>query len=246
MGQTKEAKENQNKMSKEDMEKQLQEAQAALAAIQEKAEAEAKAKADTDETTKKKADDEKRQQLLDEADLKKLLAVDDGEELKKKNVEDLSNREVIDIMANAVETALKASREQAGMDADEKVKELGETVGTIKQILISMRASELVDSAKAKYEDFGEYQDDVRELVTRVYPGMTPEHAYMIAKSTRSATGDTKSRLASERPDASLPASVGGHREVNKESLKDMTPRRRFNEVLNNAVDKYLTGRKEA
>ena len=150
---------------------------------------------------KKKAVDDK---LENDSDLRKVLAeLEEGEpekREKKRNLDQLSNTELVEVIAQAVQThteALGTKQDSATKSALEKVtKELQET----QQALGTFIARQRIDALNARFPDFEEYKEQIAKEMQET-PGLTIEKAYKLAKASELEKHPAPQNVETEIPD---------------------------------------------
>lgn len=198
------------------------------------------------------------QELEARANLEDLLdkaasgAEDDDTSKSKKGVEDLTNREMLDVMSRAVETAMQAKSELGSKASDAKIAELGETVNGLRKVLMQMHARAGVDAARRDHDDFDDYGDDIANILND-YPNLDIDAAYILAKGKRAGKSPSQKQTFSERPtdspsrdiDIMQPRRREGSRE--REDATETRQRKSgtvgFRGFMNDALDKVLANR---
>ena len=128
---------------------------------------------------------QREQELQAESDLKTLINGVDGniaeDATKKRNVEDLSNAQVIDVIVNSVDKAFKARDKLAEGVVKKEVASVKESVAGIKKVLTRMHVQSSVDAARSEHKDFDDYREEILAVMQQ-YEGIAPGDAYVIAK----------------------------------------------------------------
>jgi len=153
------------------------------------------------EAAKKEEEEEEQQRLAAESNLEELFKNEKTSEDTSvdKRVNDLDNTELLDVVANAVDTAITARFEMSNKDVDKKFKETAESMGKIIKLLGQMNASAGMDRLKSKYPDFEKYGNDTMTVLEK-YPMMDIEDAHLLARKIREGDSAPRSQTEFERP----------------------------------------------
>ena len=147
---------------------------------------------------KKKKEDEAN--LAAEADLKTLLdqsKVDNTNDSGIK-INDLTNSELIDVLANAVQTSTNAQIEQALGKVGASINETNDGLRQISKVVGQMVASQGYESVRSGHKDFDLYKEDIFKTLT-ANPGMQIEDAYFMVKGRKIGDGPGAQNLEMER-----------------------------------------------
>ena len=132
--------------------------------------------------------------LAEDADLKKALNMVEGDKY-----EQLTNRELVDIVANAVETSIEAKSKQLANTIEGKIGDLSsQLIGTQKAVMSIATTIDAKDVAN-KHSDFDKYQKAAATIMQDT-PGISVERAYLLAKAEAAAELPAKNELERERP----------------------------------------------
>ena len=134
------------------------------------------------------------EKLAAAADLKKLLG--SGE---RGSVEELNNQEILNIVADAVETSQVSRGKQTAKLIEDATAANGEQLKGIQQVLMKLVAIQGVNEAKAKFPDFDDFREDAARLMETI-PGLPPDKAILLAKAERAGASVPKKKVESERP----------------------------------------------
>lgn len=153
-----------------------------------------------EEEKKQLEEQQRKQELQAEADLKTLLAGNDDEKsISRRDIEDLSNRELLDVVTSSVQKALEAKSQITAGDMDKKVEEVVRSVDSIKSVLQNMTMRQSVQDARNRFPEFDKRKEDVLAVLNK-YPGMEVADAYLLATAARSGEVPPKQSLETERP----------------------------------------------
>lgn len=187
--------------------------------------------------------------LKQEADLSKIL--DDAfikSEKKTASREDgdqLSQKELVDIMSNAVGRAIEANSKLLLQEVANKIKETDSGVVEIKSVLTDLLAGLSVNQARTQFPDFDKYSEPASRILQST-KGLSPQQAYLLAKAQAASTQPDPEKVSSERP-TGAPASISSNREIvsrqNDESEVSSSSRKIFQDAVSAAIDKRLTSR---
>ena len=192
-------------------------------------------------------------QLAEDANLRSILAqATRPDSLGDRDIDELSQKDMIDIVANSVGKALDAQSKLMEQKLSEMLKPTNERLNGTQKALIEMMAANSVKKARDQYQDFDEYREDVGRILQE-NPMLSPERAYVLAKAEKSLTTPAQREVASERPNNATPY-LQPHQDENAESYEDEEPteepsgistRRDFRDQVSKAIDKVLAGRQK-
>ena len=196
------------------------------------------------EQNKNKAAEDEAARLKAEADIKILLSDTDD-----KNYNDLSNKEVLDIVATAFDTAMEARTKLATSEIDAPLNEINKKIDSLQQYLLKKEAASGIEAARGKFKDFDDYKEDISAIFEK-YPGIAVSDAYVLAKGNKVADEPPQSELETERPiNLGTRASEAQDRhdkaEKNKKADTTISSRRNFRNLLAEAVEKVTKNRKQ-
>ena len=185
--------------------------------------------------------------LKAEADIKKLLSED-----KDVDIEDLSNKEILDIIANAFDTAIDAKAAIATEEAAKGTALLSKKLDSMRDYILQKDAVEGINAARGKFKDFDKFEEDIKGIF-KVYPSMSPEDACLLAKSKKAKEVPAPEETDSERPINLGTRQSAAEEEYMKKQLeqkehpdkKPIISRRGFKSDLMAAVNKVVGNRKE-
>lgn len=165
----------------------------------------------------KEAEDDRAKSLAAETDLKALMESGDVEveipeagKTRKQQVDDMSNSEVLDVVATAVDTAVGARLEQASKEIDEKFKTTAGAMSKIIELLGRMQAATGMSEIRGKYDDFDKFKEDTLSVLKK-YPMMDIEDAYLLAHKLREGDNPPANQTEFERP-VNVPFDRGAER----------------------------------
>jgi hypothetical protein len=138
--------------------------------------------------------DEEAARLAEEADLKKTLNTLDGDK-----VENLTNRELLNVVAEAIDTSSNARSEQFDNLMNDKFNKITSRLDITQQAIMRVATSMDVTTVKANNADFDDYQQDAG-VIMQENPSMSVQRAYTLAKAERAAKAPGKQNTERERP----------------------------------------------
>ncbi len=197
---------------------------------------------------KEVADEEAAAAILEAADLKKLLG-----ETDKDKLEDLSNREMLNVIGDAFESAQKAKDVQLAKLISDGVNTTSEDIKGIKQAVMQIIAVQGVKEAQDKFPDFEDYREDAANIM-KTSPGLSVERAILLAKAERAGHNVPAKKVESERPGShvTLPGRDGLDEVISRRTNRDSSQEEGgvttgivgFRALLSAGVDKAIV-RKE-
>ena len=206
-------------------------------------EKESKAEIAAQEAAKEKKQSEeqqKKQELQAASDIKSLLEAAGDEVVKKgeASVEDLSNRQIIDLIVGSVDKALNARSELTESSLREELKANKEALKGIRKALGQMVAENRFNAVRSSHKDFDDYKKELMQIYEQ-YPTIDPEDAYALAKTRSAKKVPAKENTDTEKPDESPEGesgfgnrqNTGGHQEGGVTS---------FRAIADKALDKVL------
>jgi hypothetical protein len=146
---------------------------------------------------------EKMAKLKADSDLKKLLSKDDD----KSKLNDLTNAELLSVIADAMETGVNAKLESA---VQQHVKSFGEeltglkaSLDGVKNVVLQQSAISEVQQMEAKYADFNALKPQINQALS-VYPGLALHDAYILVKGKMASAVPADKHTFSERSTTDL------------------------------------------
>ncbi len=185
--------------------------------------------------------------LKEEANLRKTLA-EEFTSVKSglKDGEDLSNEQLIAIMAEAVGASSEAQGNLILNKVNTMMKESNVEIEKTQKLLIELAAGVSMERARGSNPDFDDYRNDVAEIMSKTR-GLSPEQAFMLAKATRSSKQPDQRQIETERPgQAPTQTSSSSRDEYTRERHDDAPPRNPktvFKDAVSAAIDKTVAAR---
>ena len=187
--------------------------------------------------------------LEEEADLRKTLgtafpvgpkAVDeDGEPTS------LDPQQMVSIMGEAVGKAIDASTKLLEGKFDKILASRDEKIKNTETAVIRLIAGMSVKEAQESNPDFDTYREDVASILSKT-DGLSPQDAYLLAKSRRASTQPDAKKIESERPHSSVSRTEDFSTPPSREPAEDTRPRntrRDFRDACGKAIDEMLAKR---
>jgi G3E family GTPase len=186
--------------------------------------------------------------LQEEIDLKSTLGVVDGDK-----IESLTNRELVNLVADAVETSAEARSKQFDKLVSNKIEVLSNQIMQTQKAVMSVATSIDVKDVRSQHKDFDEYQKDAA-IIMQDTPGISVQDAYLLAKAKKAESLPNKENLERERPDTSVSRShsnraeeIVERRERQQESASRGKGRSTgisaFREMIDSGIDRALANR---
>lgn len=215
-----------------------------------------------DDVELKKAQEAERlaaEQLRKDADLKGALSdISDAED----KLEALTNKELIGLIAEAVEKSSEAKQRQMLGLVDSRLSELDGNLKNTQSAIMKIATTMDVKEVRGSHTDFDAYQKEAAELMQQ-NPGLSVKNAYLLAKAQALEKTPSKQNTDRERPDSTMSrstvdrtAEATERRSRQSSSVSDARSNRReehdvssgvvgFRAILDAGIDRYLAGREE-
>ena len=159
---------------------------------------------------------------------------------------DLSQKELISVIADAVSKASDANSKLIMNQVEDRVKETGGEISKLQSVMIDLLGSMSVQQARSAHKDFDDYQVEAAKILQKTQ-GLSPEDAYLLAKAQKASTVPDKKQVESERP-----TSIPSFTRPTKEQLSNrdadqqhVNPRLAFKNAVSDAVDKVIANRQK-
>ncbi len=244
MGQTEEAKKKQEALEAlEASEKTEQQKQISLL-TQQVLELSSTAKTKSDEEAATKLQ-EQETLLATASDIRALMNDDDETAASaNKGAEDLTNKELLDVVAKAFDTAVDAKMHKVTQDINTNISKIEKNSDDVKGAVTQIIAALGVQAAQSQFSDFDSYRDEVSKVMG-MYPGIDIGHAYVLAKGLKSMGSPTQKVAESERPtgEGAPHLQVARSRKSNQEDKASTHGIVGFRGFLNDAIDKVVVDR---
>ncbi len=146
--------------------------------------------------------DEEAAKLEEEADLKNVLKTFEADKY-----DTLTNKEIIDVMAQTVDTALTARQKQLNQVLENRIGDLASEISKTQKAIMNVATTIDIRDVKSKHEDFDNYQKEAA-IIMQDTPGISVERAYLLAKAEAAAKVPPKKELDREKPDTTVTRSA--------------------------------------
>jgi len=188
---------------------------------------------------------EKEAKELEEAmDLRN--AFDDNSGTKPDDVEDLTNRELINIIIDASSKSSDARSKQTAKIIEDRMKETNEKLVNTQRAIMQVLARIGIQEAKAKFPDFDKYREDISKEMSK-YPNLDIEDAIILVKGRAAMTVPPKKQVESERPNMSIPQRETSETTVvdKKPAHRMSSPARDFKEIVQRGIKAAIESREQ-
>lgn len=149
-----------------------------------------------------KVEADKKAQLDKQSSLSELLADLDEEEVvtTEDKLDKMSNRQLVDVLVNATETAIAANNERVKAELGTGSKAIEEKLGGLEKALMTIVARMGVDQVRKQFTDFDQHTEEVAAVMAK-YPGMDFKDAYVLAKGLKAGPTPPAKVVETEKPD---------------------------------------------
>ena len=141
---------------------------------------------------------EERQAQLDK-DLETIMQEASGSQTGDDPFANMSNKQLVDVIASAVETAMGAQAEKIKSEIGQVTAPNNDKIGKLENTLVAILSKLSADETRAKFNDFDQYAPDIAKIMGE-YPGLDYEKAYYIAKSEKAGSVPPQTQMYSEKP----------------------------------------------
>jgi len=185
--------------------------------------------------------------LKQETDIARILNEALKEEpSQKEQSEELSQKDLVGIMADTVGKALDAQSKLTMGEMDKKLVESNKQIAAMQKVMIDFLSGMSVERARSQYKDFDKYSAAAQKIHAS-HPTLTPEQAYKLAKAEEESKQPSKDELETEKPteppqwNPGRPFSTSrGSAGSEETGAIEGNPRQRFRQELSSAIDDYL------
>jgi hypothetical protein len=136
--------------------------------------------------------------LEKDADLHETLA-----NLDNDKYESLTNRELVDVMASAVEQSVNAKEKQLLQTFDSKIADLGIGLSNTQKAIMQVATAIDVKEIRGAYKDFDEFQKEAATIMQDT-PGISVKDAYLLAKARKLEIAPSRESTDRERVNTSV------------------------------------------
>ncbi len=139
----------------------------------------------------------------DDDDFNLDLSEDIGKKLPNIDPEDkyenLSKKQIVDVICDVVEDALRKQQEYVKKDISESLQPELKKLSNVEQLAMKLVASMGVNDARSKFNDFDAFREPIGRIIDK-YPNMSFEDAYLLAKSKSATKVPPAKMMETEKP----------------------------------------------
>jgi len=183
--------------------------------------------------------------IAKEKDLKAAFGIKKEEKAPKSldDINSLSNAEMMEIFADAVENMVEATRQEASSEIDQNFKGLESKFDNVVSHIMRKEADVELQRLKTTNKDFDNYTDDIRKVLKQ-HQDFTLEDAYDWVKMKEKKGEIAPKHVESEKPDKDLSASDEDVvRSKRQPEGKKISSKRQFRMNLEEAIDRVQSRR---
>ena len=154
----------------------------------------------------------RQEELNKAADISGMLNEADAAGVGDDKFESMSKRQLVDIIASSVETAMDANATKIKDDISQSLLPSNDKVDAMEKAVYAILGKLGVQDARGKHNDFDNYTEAISKIMGDT-PGITYERAYLVAKGEAAGKIAPKGQIDTEKPtDAGWPseAAQGG------------------------------------
>ncbi len=232
MGQTQKAQQNQASQKESQEQNQSQPMEELTKLLAPLVETVAQLKADKEQETASQAaaqEAARQAKLNKDADISGMLGdADLSENSTDDKYESMSKRQLVDMLAGVMETALEANATQIKGDIANTISKDTEKVDLIEKTVMAILGKMGVQESRSKHSDFDDHKDAISKIMGEV-PGISFERAYVLAKGEAAGKLPPKGQIDTEKPDNAgwSPESAQGGALPNQNALQAIADRGR-------------------
>lgn len=190
-------------------------------------------------------------------DIRELLEEATGDAGDDDKYERLSNKQLVDIVCSAVDTALSSQADVIKSSLVSAAKPDSEKVANLERLTMQIVARLGLSEARKQFPDFDNHKEDITKILS-VYPGMDFQDAYLLAKSKAASTVAPRGFVDTEKPGSGpTPSPSRGDMPMGDDAFAIMAGRGRaarsgdtnksglsgFRSIVDAAIDKTLSNR---
>ena len=204
------------------------------------AEDEAKIKAAKEAAENQKVAADALAEVKKAADIKQMLT-DNGN--KKIDYSELETEDILNIVSDAFETSMDAKLKLVLAEMSNPMTQLNGKVDDIQKYLIQAEAQQGVQDARNKYPDYDEFKEEMDKIWVQ-YPGISTDHAYILAKGQKSAELPSRDIVASEKPISLATRQANAQTKYDKKENKGGLGPRGFKALLDEKASMVISQRR--
>ena len=141
---------------------------------------------------------------IDDRSMKELLGFDaEANKPTAANIEELSNKELVMAISDAVEHSIQNAKADAAKTLGKNLKESNDRIQQLQNVVLTMVAKQDIAECVSKYPDFNSMRKDIQVELQQT-PGISIEKAYLLVKAQKAAQSPSNRQLVTERPTDAL------------------------------------------
>ena len=184
--------------------------------------------------------------LKEEANLKKILGESFGSAKAQSPDQDLSQSQLLDVMADAVGHATEANSKLILSKVASLISEFANENKKTQELVFKLAGAFETNQAASEFDDYNEYRDDIATIRSKTR-GLSAKDAYMLARARRQGNQPPADQMRSERPNTPpSPSSVRDdytQSNEDRDSQQQANPRLAFRAAAEAAIDKVIASR---
>jgi hypothetical protein len=130
-----------------------------------------------------------------------LMDIDEDAAVSDDRYEQLTNKQLIDVITKSVDRAIGNQKSSALHLIDNSLKSDRERVAKLEVATMRILAGLGVSEARRKFNDFDRYSDKIGNVMQK-YPGIDFEDAYHLVKSKEASRVPSNDMMETEKPDS--------------------------------------------
>jgi len=189
----------QNNPAVQELQKQLEEMKRESQVLKTQLQEQKNAELKRQQAEQAEKDAEEANKLAEDADLKKILKMAEDDD----KYDSLTNKELINLFSDSLETALEARQKQQSQVLNSKVQDLVNEISKTQKAI--MQVATVIDTkdVKAQNPDFDEYQSEAAVIMQDI-PHISVEDAYLLAKSRKAKATVSQKDVDREKPNTTM------------------------------------------
>jgi hypothetical protein len=183
--------------------------------------------------------EEKEESIDDMFDLDKSVSDKLPPENADERFENLSKKQLVEVMCNAMEDALCKQQEVMKKDITKSFEPSIKKLDDVERLAMKMVASMSISDIRSKYKDFDQHKESVGKTLER-YPGMSIEDAYILAKSKTAGSVPPAKQMETEKTSGVMTLPTRAAQDRADTGSSDSTGIAGFRRSLYDALDKIV------
>ena len=182
--------------------------------------------------------------LAKEKDLKDAFGVKNAAPKKTpEDINSMSNTDMLEVIADAVEGMVDATRQEAEAEMTKGFKNLDTKFDSVVGHIMKKEADIALQTARTDNKDFDEHHDTIREILKQ-HQEFTYQDAYDWMKMKEAKGVIAKKHVETEKPDKDLSSADEAVSRIKKQSEgKRISRRRQFKDSLDAAIERVQARR---